>query len=279
MRAVFLVAVVQIMFLSGWTQQVNTWIRINQLGYTASGVKVTVLCSKKMLAAKTFDVVNAVTGQKAFSGKAGKSFGAYGPFLDTYRLDFSSFKKPGRYLIKAAGVVSPEFNISDTVYRGKADFCLRYMRQQRSGFNPFLKDSCHTHDGYTLYAPVPDSTHIDVVGGWHDATDYLQYSTTTANATYHLLAAYRDFGKRFEDKKQANGLDGLNGLPDVLDEARWGLDWLMKMHPKRGWIFNQLADDRDHSGMRRQNLIPHTVGGMKGLYTSAAVNHRYAANS
>jgi endoglucanase len=254
MRAVFLVAVVQIMFLSGWTQQVNTWIRINQLGYTASGVKVTVLCSKKMLAAKTFDVVNAVTGQKAFSGKAGKSFGAYGPFLDTYRLDFSSFKKPGRYLIKAAGVVSPEFNISDTVYRGKADFCLRYMRQQRSGFNPFLKDSCHTHDGYTLYAPVPDSTHIDVVGGWHDATDYLQYSTTTANATYHLLAAYRDFGKRFEDKKQANGLDGLNGLPDVLDEARWGLDWLMKMHPKRGWIFNQLADDRDHSGMRLPKL-------------------------
>jgi endoglucanase len=254
MRAVFFVAVVQLMFLSGWTQQVNTWIRINQLGYSASGVKVTVLCSKKMLAANTFDVVDAVTGKNAFTGKAGKSFGAYGPFVDTYRLDFSSFKKSGTYFIKAAGVVSPEFSISDTVYSGKADFCLRYMRQQRSGFNPFLKDSCHTHDGYTLYAPVPDSTHIDVVGGWHDATDYLQYSTTTANATYHLLAAYRDFGKRFDDKKLANGLDGLNGLPDVLDEARWGLDWLMKMHPKRGWIFNQLADDRDHSGMRLPKL-------------------------
>ena len=36
--------------------------------------------------------------------------------------------------------------------------------------------------------PVPDSTHINVVGGWHDASDYLQYSTTSANATYHLLA-------------------------------------------------------------------------------------------
>jgi hypothetical protein len=62
-------------------------------------------------------------------------------------------------------------------------------------FNPFLKDSCHTHDAYTLYAPIPDSTHIDVVGGWHDASDYLQYSATTANAVYHLLAAYRDFPK------------------------------------------------------------------------------------
>jgi peptidoglycan/xylan/chitin deacetylase (PgdA/CDA1 family) len=113
-----------------------------------------------------------------------------------------------------------------------------------------LKDSCNTHDGYTLYAPVPDSTHIDVVGGWHDATDYLQYSTTTANAVYHLLAAWRDFPGVFADQKQANGLDGANHVPDVLDEAKWGMDWLLKMHPRPDWLFNQLGDDRDHRGMR-----------------------------
>ena len=82
---------------------------------------------------------------------------------------------------------------------------------------------CRTHDGYTLYAPVPDSTHIDVVGGWHDASDYLQYSTTSANATYHLLAAYRDFPEVFKDEKLANGLDGTNKIADFLDEAKWGL--------------------------------------------------------
>src|SRR6185436_770801 len=124
------------------------------------------------------------------------------------------------------------------------------MRQQRTGFNPFLKDSCHTRDGYTMYGPMPDSTHIDVSGGWHDATDYLQYSTTSANATYHLLAAYRDFPNIFTDEKLANGLDGKNGMADVLDEAKWGLDWLLKMHPKDDWMFNQLGDDRDHMGMR-----------------------------
>jgi hypothetical protein len=123
------------------------------------------------------------------------------------------------------------------------------MRQQRSGFNPFLKDSCHTHDGYTLYAPVPDSTYIDVVGGWHDASDYLQYSTTSANATYHLLAAYRDF-LNISRPKTIDGLEGKNGIPDVLDEAKWGLNWLLKMHPKDDWLFNQLGDDRDHQGMR-----------------------------
>jgi hypothetical protein len=124
------------------------------------------------------------------------------------------------------------------------------MRQQRSGFNPFLNDSCHTHDGYTLYAPVPDSTHIDVVGGWHDASDYLQYSATTANAVYHLLAAWRDFPRVFADQCQSNGRPGANRQPDVLDEARWGLDWMLKMHPREGWLFNQVGDDRDHRGMR-----------------------------
>ena len=155
--------------------------------------------------------------------------------------------------MQAGETRSPEFEIGVDVYEGAADFCLRYMRQQRSGFNPFLKDSCHTHDGYVLYgekAGIKDSTHIDVVGGWHDASDYLQYASTSAIATYHLLMAYRDFPKVFTDEKLANGLDGKNGIADVLDEAKWGLDWLVKMHPKENWMFNQVGDDRDHIGMR-----------------------------
>jgi endoglucanase len=101
-----------------------------------------------------------------------------------------------------------------------------------------------------MYGPMPDSTHIDVSGGWHDATDYLQYSMTSANAAYHLLAAYRDFPGVFGDQHLANGLPGRNNAADVFDEARWGLDWLLKMHPRPEWMFNQLADDRDHVGFR-----------------------------
>jgi peptidoglycan/xylan/chitin deacetylase (PgdA/CDA1 family) len=231
----------------------RSWIRINQLGYTPEGIKVAVWCSKEQLAIDNWQLLDAATHKVVSKGNPGKAFGAYGPFKQTYRLDFSSFKKPGKYYLQAGHAKSPEFTIGNNVYKGSADFCLRYMRQQRSGFNPFLKDSCHTHDGYTLYgekAGLKDSTHIDVTGGWHDASDYLQYSATSANATYHLLAAYRDFPKIFTDEKQANGLDGKNGMADVLDEAKWGLDWLLKMHPKENWMFNQLGDDRDHMGMR-----------------------------
>ncbi len=240
------------------TAEVNSWIRINQLGYTPAGIKVAVWCSKEppdsyREAISNWQLIDAKAKKIASSGKAGPAFGAYGPFVQTYRLDFSKFNKPGRYYLQVGMTKSPEFEIDNDVYKGAADFCLRYMRQQRTGFNPYLKDSCHTHDGYVLYgakAGIPDSTHIDVVGGWHDASDYLQYATTSANATYHLLMAYRDFPTVFGDEKQANGLDGENGMADVLDEAKWGLDWLLKMHPKDDWMFNQIADDRDHMGMR-----------------------------
>jgi hypothetical protein len=253
MRLKLLIAVFMFFAFSPKKEQTQSWIRINQLGYLPHGIKVAVWCSKEEKGINTWQLADAKTNKVVFTGSAGKPFGAYGPFKLTYRLNFSAFKKPGRYYLQAGGVKSPEFEIGEDVYKGAADFCLRYMRQQRSGFNPFLKDSCHTHDGYVLYgekAGIKDSTYIDVVGGWHDASDYLQYSTTSANATYHLLAAYRDFPNVFTDEKLANGLDGKNGLADVLDEAKWGLDWLLKMHPRDDWMFNQVADDRDHMGMR-----------------------------
>ncbi len=247
------------LFASGQKPEAQSWIRINLLGYTPGGVKAAVWCSSQLsgnsfqLTGNSWQLVEAGTGKIAASGKLGKAYGAYGPFRESYRINFTYFSKPGRYYLQARGARSPVFVISNDVYKGSADFCLRYLRQQRSGFNPFLKDSCHTHDGYSLYgekAGLPDSSFVPVSGGWHDASDYLQYSATSANATWHLLAAYRDFPRVFADEKSASGLDGKNGLADVMDEANWGLDWLLKMHPRDNWLFNQLGDDRDHMGMR-----------------------------
>ncbi len=206
----------------------KSWIRINLLGYTPAGTKVAIWASKENIKPTSFEIIEKVSGKVVFTSKNIKTFGAYGPFDRTARLNFSDFKGEGRFFIRVNNINSPEVIINDEVYKGAADFCLRYMRQQRSGFNPYLKDSCHTHDGFSLYgskAGIKDSTHFDASGGWHDASDYLQYSTTSANATYHLLMAYRDFPEVFGDEKQSNGLDGKNNIADVLDEAKWGLDW------------------------------------------------------
>lgn len=241
-----------ILFIFQYTiaQEPTSFIRINQLGYLKSASKVAVMGTFAEAKKNSFELIDATNNKVVYTEKASNSYGAYGPFTHSYRLNFSSYEKSGRYYLRMDEVRSPVFHIGNNVYDNTADFCLRYMRQQRSGFNPFLNDSCHTRDGYTLYAPVPDSSFIDVTGGWHDASDYLQYSSTSANAAYHLLAAYRDFPHVFKDTRRENGTEGSNNVADVLDEAKWGLTWLLKMHPREDWMFNQLGDDRDHRGMR-----------------------------
>jgi|SRR5690554_6053608 len=240
------------LLLTSLTFSQSSVIRINQLGYLEKSIKVAVLLSKDNLSINSFELIDAQSGNSVFKGEP-VSFGQYGNFESTYRLNFSEYQTPGIYYVQAGDIKSPEFEISDKVYNGTADFILNYMRQQRCGYNPLLKDSCHTEDGYIVDHPELTGEHIDVTGGWHDASDYLQYLTTSANATYQMLFAYWKNPEIFTDKHNADGTEGSNGIPDILDEAKWGLDWLVKMNPDSGFMFNQIADDRDHQGFRLPN--------------------------
>ncbi len=228
----------------------SSWIRINQLGYLEESIKVAVLVSKENLSPTKFELCDALTDKIVYKSNKLKRFGEWSAFKSSYRLNFTEFTKSGAYYVKVENVKSTIFRISNDVYNGSADFLLRYMRQQRCGYNPFLKDSCHTHDGFIIYHPTLDSTYIDVKGGWHDASDYLQYVTTSANATLQMFFAYQQNPNSFGDYFDANGNPGSNGIPDIFDEAKWGIDWLLRMNPEKDFMFNQIADDRDHMGFR-----------------------------
>ncbi|MGE5419579.1 MAG: glycoside hydrolase family 9 protein, partial [Chloroflexota bacterium] len=248
MKNVFAILCISMLLLSCKKTE-KAWIRINQLGYRPASVKVAVFISTEKSFLKEFDLV------EANSGKVVKTFANPQPaekldqFISCYRLPFTEFTDTGSYKIVAGSAVSPVFRIADNVYEGAADYLLNYMRQQRCGFNPYLNDSCHMQDGYEIYGKG-DSAHINTVGGWHDAADYLQYVATSANAVYQMLFAYSENPDAFGDKFLANGLPGSDGIPDVLNESNWGLDWLIKMNPGKDIMYNQLADDRDHIGFR-----------------------------
>jgi endoglucanase len=231
------------------TKKPEGWIRINQLGYKTNDIKVAVFISKKNIKLKSFSLVNTSTGKAELTVENPEKTVSMEPFLTCVRLRFTRFTKPGTYRLEAGNTVSPEFRIGDDVYDKSADFLLNYMRQQRCGFNPYRKDSCHMADGYEIYGKG-DSAHVDVTGGWHDAADYLQYVATSANATYQMLFAYSENPSSFGDHFLANGLPGQDGIPDVLNESKWGLDWLLKMNPGPEKMYNQIADDRDHIGFR-----------------------------
>ncbi|MET2986334.1 glycoside hydrolase family 9 protein [Aureibaculum conchae] len=253
MRKTIVGIFISFLLLSFALKKETSWIRINQLGYLPQSVKVAVLGSKGTIEVKTFSLVDAKTDKTIFISDKITAKEAFGPFTTSFRLNFSDLKAKGEYYILAGNVKSPIFKIDDNVYDGTADFLLKYMRQQRCGYNPYLTDSCHLDDGYIVYNPGKNGQRIDVTGGWHDASDYLQYTATSANAVFQLLMSYRENPKSFTDAHQANGLPGPNGIPDIIDEAKFGMDWLLKMNPSPTEFYNQIADDRDHAGYRLPN--------------------------
>lgn len=230
----------------------TSWVRINQLGYLPKSTKVAVFLSQNDEKNTTFELKDSKTNKTVFTGTATEHNAERWGMKKAFRLNFSQYEKDGSYYIECNGVKSPVFKINPNVYDNTADYVLNYMRQQRCGYNPYLDTLCHQHDGYIVDHKDLAGTKVDVRGGWHDASDYLQYLTTSANATFQMLFAWQQTPDKsiFKDEYDAMGNKGANGIPDILDEARWGLEWLVKMNPEPELMFNQIADDRDHAGYR-----------------------------
>ncbi len=235
------------------------YVRINQLGYRPDGVKIAHVQSTSSLPL-SFSVIDRRTSETVFAGSLSPVLGSWGEFAQHAEVDFSLLNKPGTYLIHIGNNSSPEFQISQRAYSDLPDQLLEFMRQQRCGYNPWLDAVCHPFDGRTAYGPMAAGTYLNATGGWHDAGDQLKYLLTSSNATAQMLLAYALTARNshrsaasehlFADHVNHLGQPGSNNIPDVLDEARWGLEWMLKLHPKPDWLFHQVADDRDHKGWR-----------------------------
>ena len=232
-------------------------VRVSLAGYLPGQPASAVVLSKNPLKGE-YRVVDATTGKtlargalsKNPPGISSKGWGAY-RFSAVIPLDMPPLPA-GRYRVELprAGIRSPEILLSEEVFSSAPDVMLEFMRQQRCGYNPFLDAICHPYDGRTAYGEMPAGTYVDTRGGWHDAGDQLKYLLTSSTATAHLLEAWLANPGVFADRVDALGRPGSNGLADVLDEAKWGLDWLLKLHPSPGVLIHQVADDRDHKGWR-----------------------------
>ena len=220
-------------------------IRVNQLGYRPDDPKIAVVCALRDTAISRFTVVDA-RSRTILSGRA-MSAQPFAACARTWRLDLSGLRAPGRYRVVVGRSTSRAFPIAANVYAGAADRLLVYMRQQRSGYNPLFRTVVHTRDGIVVDDSARAGRFVPVTGGWADASDYLQYVTTSANATFVMLMAHRDFAGAFGDAFDARGDSGANRVADVLDEARHGLEWLARMFPSDTEMYNQLGDDRDHA--------------------------------
>lgn len=232
----------------------KNFVRCSQIGYRPEDVKTGIAFGEGEVA-KSFRVVRAKDGQVVYEGTGVEKTEPWGRVKRHLECDFSSVREPGRYQLQVGEERSLPFTIGAAAYAELPGQMLEFMRQQRCGFNPWLDAECHTTDGRSAYGPLPAGTPVDASGGWHDAADLLKYMITSGNATAQMLLAWQVGGAEagFLDECDARGKAGANGMADVLDEARWGLEWMLKMHPAPDQLMHQVADDRDHIGRR----LPH----------------------
>lgn len=227
------------------------FIRINQLGYLSEEHKKAIVFSHDRVS-EAFQLINDKGKVVAtLRPKPSKQEG-WGRFKNYYELNFSHVTINGTYFIQGKKTRSRSglFKIGNDVYGQKPEVLLEFMRQQRCGYNPYFDMVCHQRDGRSAYGPMPDGTFVNASGGWHDAGDQLKYLITGSYATAHMLMAYELYPTAFEDRVNALGQPGPNGIADVLDEAKWGLDWILKLHPGSDQLIHQIADDRDHIGWK-----------------------------
>jgi endoglucanase len=268
MRRLFLFIILSLTcgFASGVVSGAEVYLRANQAGYRPLDVKSAIAFSTNAVP-DAFAVVEEDTQRIVYQGKPlVLSDARWGGFTNHAELDFTAVNRPGRYILTMDKNRSLPFTISAEVYRGLPDQLLEFMRQQRCGYNPFLDTVCHPFDGRTAYGPMTNGTYVDARGGWHDAGDTLKYLLTSGNATAQMLMAYKLEPGCFQDRFNAQGQPGTNGIPDVLDEARWGLEWMLKLHPAPDQLFHQVADDRDHTGFHLPQNDPADYGWGIGSY-------------
>ena len=215
-------------------------VAVNQMGYKPDDKKVAVV-KTDTTGDEEFIVCDANTNETVYAGKLGEPIHDYGSDREVRQADFSELKAEGEYYVFTAEGASYSFGIYDNPYTDIYRDTVLMLYRQRCGVivennGKFDHPECHTAEA-SVYGN--ESKKQDVSGGWHDAGDYGRYTVSTAKTIADLLLAYEDFG--VSDDEMGIPESG-NGIPDILDEARVGLDWMLKMQdPETGGVYHKVT--------------------------------------
>ena len=238
----------------------------SQLGYAPNMPKV--FSSPRPF--QSFRVVREDNGTVAFRGGAPSRTVAtdlLGPFPAVWTGDFSSLTTPGRYRIELDdGLASFPFDIRPDVLDSAVRAVERafYFQRAFTAVEPRYARGPWVHGSDAALAPP------GVVKGWHDAGDLSVYSATMASTLFWLLESYSDFAPPADDL----GIpESGNGVPDLLDEARWGLEWMLSVQDASGGFQNATCESAygPYGTNRPEAMAPYSAGEVGTLATARAV--------
>lgn len=219
-------------------------VNVNQLGYKKDAQKLATITNES---AKAFDVIDVSTGKSVKTGSLGEWHYDSGADLRYTVVDFSDVTADGTYKITVdTGEESYEFQVKDGIYDDiyKASVLMLYDQRCGSALDSkiagdFAHEACHT--GPAIVYGSDEAK--DVTGGWHDAGDYGRYVAPGAKAVQDLMLTYEDSAEAAKDDSIGIPESG-NGVPDVLDEARYELDWMLKMQDENsGGVYHKVTGE------------------------------------
>ena len=223
-------------------------IVLNQVGYFPYTAKCATLLSDSEKPI-SFSVLDE-SGKEVYSGKS-EPMGEDADSGDkVHKLDFSEVKEEGTYTLKAGDAVSRSFTIGSTdTYSGMLYDALNYFYQNRSGMEiesqyitsgdaeKLAHAAGHTNDTARITTDWDDLQSSggtqDVTGGWYDAGDHGKYVVNGGIALWMMQNQYERAVSQGTEDAYADGTMSLpeqdNGYPDLLDEARYEMEWMLKM--------------------------------------------------
>ncbi len=216
-------------------------IAVDQIGYLPSALKIATI--KGGALNHTVNLINEKTNEIVLKDKigAGKDNPDTGEKEAVF--NFTKIEDEGTYHIESGDFASPSFKISNKVYNEALKASIKMLYYQRCGqeltsefAGDFAHPACHMEKAILYDNP---SKTIDVSGGWHDAGDYGRYSVAGAKAVADLLLAYENYPKVFTD--DIGIPESGNDVADILDEARYELDWLFKMQRADGGVYHKVT--------------------------------------
>lgn len=178
-----------------------------------------------------------------------------GPGTKNLLLDFSDFQTSGTFELRVEGsdLKSKPVKISEYLYWDNLKPVVRSFYFQRCGSEiednalKLFHSACHLHDAELLNGVTSDSLNmeeeLDVIGGWHNGSDYTKYVTSTALSAARLMALYEWDPKPFKYFRMDYPLfePGYGTTDDFHHELRTGLDWMMTMQRKDGAVYRKVA--------------------------------------
>ena len=236
---------------------------VNQVGYFVDGQKIAVYGrADQSPMPPSWEVREADSGNIILSGTTDAGFmdATSGDFV--YRADFSELNTPGKYIIQIDGVDSPPFQIADDVYAALKKDSLRYFYLNRSGIEltpefageTWARPAGHISDNDITCFKGTDADgktwdgcdyRLDGSGGWYDAGDYGKYVVNGGISTWTLVNLYEHSPQAFPDES-LNIPESQNGWPDILDEARWEMDFMLRMQVPEGQPLAGMAHHKLH---------------------------------